>query len=130
MNYTTKIDFFEIQSDEIQIDLQSFQFDFKTYDYNPVIFMTFPLIQSWEIKTKFSQNLFFGLLYPQDGEITFNITDIGMSFAFSMERNDAGTIKPFVHFIQITLGESKLESDSKIFSWYMNQVINIGKVLI
>ena len=64
MNYTTKIDFFEIQSDEIQIDLQSFQFDFKTYDYNPVIFMTFPLIQSWEIKTKFSQNLFFGLLYP------------------------------------------------------------------
>lgn len=122
------IDLFDIDYDQIYIDLQNFEVDFKTYDYSPVIRMSFPFIQDWKVGTKYKHNIPF--IFPKEGDVEFEISNIGLSFAFSMTTNDAGTIQPFVHFIHISLGESTLTSDSKIISWYLNQFINIGKVLI
>ena len=52
--------------------------------------MAFPFIQDWKLKTKYKHKI--PLVFPKEGEIEFSITNIGLSFAFSMTTNDFGTI--------------------------------------
>jgi len=78
--------------------------------------MDFPLIKDWKIKTKYSLEwTIMSWIFPKEGIFDFMQEDIGLSFAFSMKKTDYGTIKPYVHFIKISLGKSILESNQKIF---------------
>ena len=114
MNNTVTLS--EIEIDALNVDYKGAYFDFIQYDYNTVILMNFPLIKNWKFKTKYSLGwTIMSWIFPKEGEFFFMQEDIGLSFAFSMKKTDYGTIKPYVHFIKISLGKSILESNQKIF---------------
>jgi hypothetical protein len=104
--YVTFIRFFNIESDKIVIDYQKFSVDFVNFDNSHVIELSFPLIRDWQVATSYEHNVFF--IFPNKGDVTFWITDISLSLAFSFNETRAGTIQPYAHNIELSLGDSKL----------------------
>lgn len=80
--------------------------------------MSFPLIKEWKVKTSYEHNVFF--IFPKEGDIEFQITDISLSLAFSFNSTKSGTIQPYANYIDIYLGESVLKSKNKLFSWFFD----------
>lgn len=86
-----QLHFSNIRYDLIYMDLKKFKFEFTQYEYEQVVFITFPFLRAWRLNADWALDWNVWPLV-NSGKLIFTITDVGLNTAFSMRANNDGSI--------------------------------------
>ena len=123
------VNFTNIKYDMLTMDLNNMEIDFRNYEYQKVIWVSFPFLESWQLSYDYTFDWTIWP-YPETGNANITVKDVGLDLAFSLTKDKEGRIKPAIHYINVSLGKILLDMDDKIVKWFSQQILNIGKVLI
>lgn len=87
-----------------------------------------PIIEFWEGKANYSFDWAF--LFPSNGLAQFQVRDLSINFALSISKGSRGLWAPILHNVDVDLGKTKLDVEDAFWSWLINQIIVLGKVLL